>query len=134
MDWSVKVQAWVDGGERKAKGTVAYLDSTLYRSLHMDAREKVNLSVRSDEIVLIPWKDEDENPQIKMIENILKIVAMDTTVDHITTMVRLKSGEHHFVLKSGETIKDYICVFNTSALGYLNMVIASEESSERARY
>lgn len=49
----------------------------------MDSREQIMVSVRSREIVLNPVKDDEDLPQMKMIGNIMGIVAKDTTVDRI---------------------------------------------------
>lgn len=66
-----------------------------------------------------------------MIEKVLKTIAKHTIVDHITRMVRFGRGVHRCVRKSGETIKDYVHRFKTSALGFLNMVRASKDSTKR---
>lgn len=49
-----------NGGDKKEKRIVACLHLTNYRSLPMNAREKVRVSVRSGKIVVNP-ADDDEN-------------------------------------------------------------------------
>lgn len=61
----------------------------------MEARQKAEVYVRIGEIVLNPVGEEEYQPKIKMIENILRIIVKDTTVDRISRIVRLNMVIQH---------------------------------------
>lgn len=68
--------------------------------------------------------------KIQMVNKIVQVVAKDTTVDRISRMVKINKDVHHFVRKPNENLNIYIKRIRIPAHGYLNMMQATDDSSE----
>lgn len=60
--------------------------------------------------------------QVVILKKSLDIVAKDTDVDRISSMVRLNTQVHKLVHKNEEMIMEYIARFKDPAFVYLNIV------------
>lgn len=78
-DWAISVQACAYGGNNEAKGIVSCLALTLYRSLALEPKELVKLSVRKGDITLNPAtrSGRTNQTQLEMVDKILEVVAKD---------------------------------------------------------
>lgn len=66
----------------------------------------------------------DTGPEIQkdLIKIMLDIIAKDTSIDRITSLVRINNDVHMCVRKGNETIKEFIERLKIPSFAYLNIV------------
>lgn len=91
---------------------------------------KTSFQSEGGEVVLNPADCKKGQAEMNIFKKILKTVAKDTTLDRIATMVHLNRDLHQCGRTYGENMRDYINCFKIPSLGFINMMIASQDSSE----
>lgn len=67
---------------------------------------------------------------MKALEKIISILTTDSAVEMMRRMVRLNTQVRKRVFKEGESIKEYVARFKTTALAYLNPARHGPDSSD----
>lgn len=128
--WAVTVRACADGGDDRAKGMHAALVMLMYRSLPPSRQQSIEKSMENGELVLDPSDSAYANDVMKIVKDIIKIVAKDSAPDAIKRLAKLSKKATSCLRSEGESMSAYIERFLFPAQSYLNPTNADRTSAE----